>query len=79
MIAAIGVAQQVAVLPFYATLEDEDRPGRMREEWTPDGNHPSVAGHRRLGEIAFALQPFRKPKIAHVWFVGGIKQDISWL
>jgi lysophospholipase L1-like esterase len=57
MIATIGVAEEVPVLPFYATLEDQDRPGRMREEWTPDGNHPSVAGHRRLGEIAFALPP----------------------
>jgi hypothetical protein len=29
----------------------------MREEWTPDGNHPSVEGHRRLGEVAFRLPP----------------------
>jgi lysophospholipase L1-like esterase len=55
LIAQIGVEENVAVLPFYATLEDSDRPGRMREEWTPDGNHPSVAGHRRLGEVAFRL------------------------
>ncbi len=27
----------------------------MREEWTSDGDHPSVAGYRRLGELAFAL------------------------
>src|SRR4029077_9234747 len=39
------------VLPFYDTLEDPERPGRMREEWTSDGDHPSVAGYRRLGEI----------------------------
>jgi hypothetical protein len=25
----------------------------MKPEWTPDGNHPSVEGHRRLGELAF--------------------------
>jgi hypothetical protein len=27
----------------------------MRADWTPDGNHPSVEGHRRLGELAFEL------------------------
>jgi lysophospholipase L1-like esterase len=57
LIAAIGEAEEVRVLPFYETLEDPDRPGRMREEWTPDGNHPSVEGHRRLGEVAFRLPP----------------------
>jgi acyl-CoA thioesterase-1 len=51
----IGVAESVAVLPFYDTLEDPERPGRMKAEWTSDGNHPSVEGHRRLGELAFAL------------------------
>src|SRR5581483_7044775 len=55
LIADIGVEEHVCVLDFYATLEDPERPGRMREDWTPDGNHPSVAGHRRLGEVAFAL------------------------
>jgi lysophospholipase L1-like esterase len=43
------------VLAFHATLEDLDRPGRMREEWTSDGDHPSVEGYRRLGELAFRL------------------------
>jgi lysophospholipase L1-like esterase len=46
---------EVAILPFYETLEDPDRPGRMREEWTSDGDHPSVEGYRRLGELAFSL------------------------
>jgi lysophospholipase L1-like esterase len=55
LIAALGAEEGVDVLPFYETLEDDDRPGRMREDWTPDGNHPSVSGHRRLGEIAFRL------------------------
>jgi lysophospholipase L1-like esterase len=55
LIGEIGVDEGVAVLPFYETLEDPERPGRMREDWTADGNHPSVAGHRRLGELAFAL------------------------
>jgi hypothetical protein len=25
----------------------------MAEAWTAEGNHPSVEGHRRLGELAF--------------------------
>ena len=52
-----GIAEEegVPLLPFHDTLEDPDRPGRMREEWTSDGDHPSVAGYRRLGELAFSL------------------------
>lgn len=46
----------VPLLPFHDTLEDPSRPGRMRDEWTnEDGDHPSVAGYRRLGELAFRL------------------------
>jgi lysophospholipase L1-like esterase len=46
----------VPVLPFHDTLEDPDRPGRMRADWmNEDGNHPSIAGYRRLGELAFRL------------------------
>jgi lysophospholipase L1-like esterase len=49
-IAAFGVP----LLPFHDTLEDPDAPGRMKAEWTnPDGDHPSVDGYRRLGELAF--------------------------
>ena len=47
--------EDVAVLPFYETLEDPDRPGRMKEQWTSDGDHPSVEGYRLLGEKAFRL------------------------
>jgi lysophospholipase L1-like esterase len=47
--------ESVSVLPFYATLESPNAPGRMREEWTSDGDHPSVEGYRRLGELAFHL------------------------
>ncbi len=46
----------VPVLPFHDTLEDPERPGRMKQEWTnSDGDHPSVQGYRRLGELAFRL------------------------
>ena len=47
--------ERVALLPFYDTLEDPDRPGRMCERWTAEGDHPSVEGYRRLGERAFRL------------------------
>ena len=43
----------VPLLPFHDTLVDPERPHRMRSEWTDDGNHPSVEGHRLLGERAF--------------------------
>jgi len=55
LIRAIGRDEHVPVLPFYETLEDPARPGRMREEWTSDGDHPSVEGYRLLGERAFRL------------------------
>ena len=48
-------AEHVTLLPFYATLDDPDRPGFMRKDWTAEGNHPSIAGYRRLGELAFRL------------------------
>ena len=47
LIARIGAP----VLPFHDTLEDPERPGRMREEWTSDGDHPSVEGYRLLGNV----------------------------
>jgi lysophospholipase L1-like esterase len=55
LVAAIAREERVALLPFHDTLEDPDRPGRMREEWTAEGDHPSVSGYRRLGERAFRL------------------------
>ncbi len=45
------------VLRFHETLEDPERPGRMREDWTVEGDHPSREGYRRLGEVAFRLPP----------------------
>jgi acyl-CoA thioesterase-1 len=47
--------ENVTLLPFYATLDDPDHPGSMRKGWTVEGNHPSIAGYRRLGELAFRL------------------------
>jgi lysophospholipase L1-like esterase len=55
LIGDIARDEGVPLLPFHDTLEDPDRPGRMREEWTSDGDHPSPKGYRRLGELAFRL------------------------
>ena len=52
---ALAAAEDVLVLDFYATLESPDERGRMRDEWTDDGDHPSIEGYRRLGELAFRL------------------------
>jgi lysophospholipase L1-like esterase len=55
LIRAIARDEDVPLLPFHDTLEDPERPGRMPEEWTSDGAHPSIVGYRRLGELAFRL------------------------
>jgi len=55
LIGEIARDENVALLPFHDTLEDPDRPGRMRAEWTSDGDHPSPEGYQRLGELAFRL------------------------
>ena len=59
LIEELAREEDVPVLPFYATLEHPDEHGRMRDEWTSDGDHPSVEGYRRLGELAFRLPPSR--------------------
>ena len=43
------------LLPFHDTLADPADPSRMCEGLTDDGDHPSVEGHRLLGEQAFRL------------------------
>ena len=53
LVQTIAREEGVPLLPFHDTLEDPDRPGRMRDEWTAEGDHPSVDGYRRLGELAF--------------------------
>ena len=55
LINELASSENVPVVSFYATLEDDERPGRMRGEWTDDGDHPSIEGYRRLGEVAFRL------------------------
>jgi lysophospholipase L1-like esterase len=57
---AIAADEQVLLLRFHDTLEHPGRPGRMRAEWTSDGDHPSVEGYRLLGDlVARELGTFR--------------------
>jgi lysophospholipase L1-like esterase len=53
LVRAIADGLGVPLLPFHDTLADPEQPHRMRDEWTDDGDHPSVEGHRVLGERAF--------------------------
>jgi lysophospholipase L1-like esterase len=51
LIRELAAAEGAVPLPFHDTLQDPERPGRMRAEWTDDGDHPSVVGYRLLGEL----------------------------
>src|SRR5215470_17064919 len=44
------------LLPFHDTLMDSTDPSRMGTGLSDDGDHPSIEGHRLLGEHAFRLQ-----------------------
>jgi lysophospholipase L1-like esterase len=55
LIAELAHDESIPLLPFHDTLEDPDGRGRMRADWTSDGDHPSVEGYRRLGEVAVRL------------------------
>jgi lysophospholipase L1-like esterase len=44
-----------ALLPFHDTLAEPTDPGRIDDGLTDDGEHPSIEGHRLLGEQAFRL------------------------
>jgi lysophospholipase L1-like esterase len=43
------------LLPFHDTLVNPADPRRMGDGLTDDGDHPSIEGHRLLGERAFQL------------------------
>jgi lysophospholipase L1-like esterase len=51
LIGQIAREEAVPLLPFHDTLEDDDRPGRMRDEWTFEGDHPNEEGYRRLAGV----------------------------
>ena len=50
-IRALGKRERVPVLRWYEALEDPAARGRMRPDLTIDGNHPSIAGYRRLAGL----------------------------
>ena len=51
LIREIGREERVPVFPWYEALEDPALPGRMKPEWTIDGDHPSIEGYRRLADL----------------------------
>jgi len=55
LIAEVAQDESVPLLPFHDTLQDPDHPGRMLAAWTSDGDHPSVEGYRKLGEVVARL------------------------
>jgi lysophospholipase L1-like esterase len=57
LIAQIAREENVQLLPFHDTLEDPEHPGRMRDEWTFEGDHPNEEGYRQLATVVLrALQ-----------------------
>lgn len=55
LIGELAAHADAALLPFHDTLADPADPWRMRDGLTDDGDHPSIEGHRLLGERAFRL------------------------
>jgi lysophospholipase L1-like esterase len=55
LIRELATAAGVPMLPFHGTLADPADSSRMRDGLTEDGDHPSVEGHRLLGERAFSV------------------------
>jgi lysophospholipase L1-like esterase len=55
LIRELAATAGAALLPFHDTLADPADRRRMRAGLTDDGDHPSVEGHRLLGEHAFRL------------------------
>jgi lysophospholipase L1-like esterase len=56
LIRRLAPAAGATLLPFHDTLADPEDPTRMREGLTDDGDHPSIEGHRLLGERALDVQ-----------------------
>ena len=54
LIAEIAHDEDVPLVRFHDTLEDEERPGRMREDWTFEGDHPNEDGYRLLADAVLA-------------------------
>ena len=54
LIERVGRREGVPVLGFHDALAAPGEPGLMRPRLTADGDHPSIAGYRRLGELVAA-------------------------
>jgi lysophospholipase L1-like esterase len=53
LIAELAEKEDVALLDFWSALVDPEARGRMKPEYAhEDGDHPSRAGYRKLGESA---------------------------
>jgi len=55
LIRQLAESAGATLLPFHDTLVDPADPRRMKDGLTDDGDHPSIEGHRLLGEQAFRL------------------------
>ena len=55
LIRQVAETAGATLIPFHDTLADPTDSTRMRDGLTDDGDHPSVEGHRLLGERAFQL------------------------
>jgi lysophospholipase L1-like esterase len=78
LVQEVAAEEGVPLLPFHDTLEDPDRPGRMRDEWTSDGDHPSVEGYRLLGERAFRLPDrWRRVGVDPLGLRDGLRDGVS--
>ena len=55
LIREVAATSAASLLPFHDTLADPTDSTRMRDGLTDDGDHPSIEGHRLLGEKAFRL------------------------
>ena len=57
LIRQLAAEAGATLLPFHDTLVDPADASRMGEGLSDDGDHPSVEGHRLLGERAFRRPP----------------------
>jgi lysophospholipase L1-like esterase len=55
LIGELAAETGATLLPFHDTLVNPADPSRMAAGLSDEGDHPSVEGHRRLGERAFRL------------------------
>jgi lysophospholipase L1-like esterase len=57
LIRELAARTDATLFPFHDALADPADPRRMRDGLTDDGDHPSIEGHRLLGQRAFRLPP----------------------